>query len=98
MHLSLTHEYFVAVPLFRWRLSVRRPPLSCIHRTWLLLCRFSGVLSTVYVVGLLACLLVGGWRGPNVFERSDPDLVPTDSLNVTWYGKVEGMERWHQVS
>lgn len=58
----------------------------------------TGILSAVYVVGLLACLVLGAVRGPNVFERSPPDAVETSSLNVTWYGKIDGMERWHQVS
>lgn len=50
----------------------------------------------MYVVGLLACLLVGR-KGPNVFARSPPDAVETSSLNVTWYGKIDGMEPMHQV-
>ncbi|CAM9171126.1 unnamed protein product [Sphacelaria rigidula] len=55
-----------------------------------------GILSAVYVVGLLACLLVGR-KGPDVFARSPPDAVETSSLNVTWYGKIDGMEPMHQV-
>lgn len=57
-----------------------------------------GILSAVYVVGLLVCLVLGTSQGPNVFEKSPPDVVETPSLNVTWYGKIDGMERWHQVS
>ncbi|CAM9624517.1 unnamed protein product [Ectocarpus sp. 13 AM-2016] len=56
-----------------------------------------GILSAVYVIGLLACLIVGTIKGPNVFERSPPAAVETNNLNVTWYGKIDGMERWHQV-
>lgn len=55
------------------------------------------MLSAVYVVGLLACLILGTFQGPNVFEKSPPAAVETTSLNVTWYGKIDGMERWHQV-
>lgn len=33
-----------------------------------------------------------------MFEKSGRDIVETQSLNVTWYGKIDGMERWHQVS
>lgn len=73
------------------------PPLILLsgvsYRTYI-----SGILSTVYVVGLLGCLVLGALRGPNVFERSPPDVVETNSLNVTWFGKIDGMERWHQVS
>ena len=58
----------------------------------------SGILSFVYVAGLVVCLVIGSVLGPTVFERSPPDVVETPSLNVTWYGKVDGMERWHQVS
>lgn len=57
----------------------------------------SGILSAVYVIGLLACLIVGTIKGPNVFEKSPPAAVETNNLNVTWYGKIDGMERWHQV-
>lgn len=57
-----------------------------------------GILSAVYVVGLFASLLVGTLFGPDVFERSPPAAVETNSLNVTWYGAVNGMERYHQVS
>lgn len=56
-----------------------------------------GILSAVYVLGLLTCLALGTFKGPNVFEKSPPDVVETSSLNVTWYGKIDGMERWHQV-
>ena len=49
------------------------------------------------MVGLLVCLLVGVIKGPDVFEKSGRDIVETQSLNVTWYGKIDGMERWHQV-
>lgn len=54
------------------------------------------MMSAVYVVGLIACLVVGK-NGPNVFDRSPPDVVETSSLNVTWYGKIDGMEPMHQV-
>lgn len=57
----------------------------------------SGILSAVYVAGLVACLVVGTLFGPDVFERSPPAAVETNSLNVTWYGAVNGMERYHQV-
>lgn len=56
----------------------------------------AGILSAVYVFGLVACLALGS-NGPKVFERSPPDVVKTDSLNVTWYGKIDGMEPMHQV-
>lgn len=55
------------------------------------------MLSSVYVIGLFTCLVLG-YRGPAVFDRSPPDTVQTESLNVTWYGKIDGMEPMHQVS
>lgn len=57
----------------------------------------SGILSAVYVLGLLACLVLGKVLGPDVFDRSPPAAVETTSLNVTWSGVISGMERWHQV-
>lgn len=62
------------------------------------LCCCPGVLGAVYLVGLMACLLIGSREGPKVFDHSPPDVIDTPSLdNVTWYGKVDGMKRWHQV-
>lgn len=60
-------------------------------------CCSSGILSAVYVLGLLACLVLGSVLGPDVFDRSPPAAVETTSLNVTWSGVISGMERWHQV-
>lgn len=57
-----------------------------------------GILSAVYVVGLVVCLLIGFLSGPDVFEKSPPSAVETNTLNVTWYGAVNGMERYHQVN
>lgn len=95
MHaLSFDNTFFVC--LLKTLLCSYHPPIlvhsDASYRT------MSGILSAVYVVGLLACLVLGAVRGPNVFERSPPDVVETSSLNVTWYGKIDGMERWHQVS
>lgn len=60
----------------------------------------AGVLSLVYVVGLALCLLLGTHLGPKVFQRYpelEPEIIRTRSLEMTWYGKIDRMERWHQV-
>lgn len=75
-----------------------RPRPSIPHVLATKLCNRPGMLSATYVLGLLACLVIGTIKGPDVFERSPPAVVETNSLNVTWYGKIDLMERWHQAS
>lgn len=89
---TLAREGCSSFPFLLYSIHNHLPPSPFVF------CFASGILSAVYVVGLLACLLVGTLFGPDVFERSPPAAVETNSLNVTWYGAVNGMERYHQVN
>lgn len=60
----------------------------------------AGILSAVYVLGLIACLALGIARGPDVFEKypaGEPETIDTRTLDITWAGQVDGMQRMHQV-
>ncbi|CAM9620971.1 unnamed protein product [Phaeothamnion confervicola] len=54
-----------------------------------------GALALAFFGSFALCLTMG-YFGPEVFHRNNV-VQESETLNVTWFGHIEDMERWHQL-